>query len=927
MVAVDGEWRERTSPVGKVKKAKVKTEHVPRNTFVNFITLVICAITFLGSVAFAFTAIRAMQTETRGVTYGANTEKIFGINVALEQYTDADLARALDLIRGGGFTIVRQHFYWSEIEPRQNEFDWAKADRIVTRARESNLQIVAVIDTTPGWARHPGEADLLYAPPADVADYARFVAAFVARYGNRVQHIQIWDNPNVHPFWGRRNADPLDYAALLRTTAVAARAANPNVKIISAGLAPSKELVRGHPDYSDVLFLRGLYQAGARDDFDIVGVKAYGMWTGPDDRRVDKDAFNFSRAILLREEMLAYGDAEKPVWAVEFGWNALLENGTGKPSPWGTDTEQVQSQRLADAILRARSEWSWMPVMIAQAFQPNVPSDDPGWGFAFVTKNFQPRLFYTAAKDAMLAPVPPASFDFTRFSLTLAALGIVALVALTIGSRAAWQLAWEKIWLVLEARFTALPEFAQCVLLALVVVAFYYSPNIVLNFALLAFSVFLFAMRLDIGLAITVFTIPFYLLPKNLFGGAQFSLVEVLTLASATAFVIRRVAAWKSMTGDRPPMIVASIMRSVVNCLQAMDGAVIVFVLLGIVSVATAGNFGVAMREFRVVVIEPALLYALIRTSNLSPRGGRRLLGAFILSALAIAGIALYQFLFTNWVIVGEGVRRVLAVYGSPNNLALYLGRALPLVIALALFEGGRLEIVPTTARNLPPQVQSTKVGFVQWLQRIYLSVTAIIIAVALYLTYSRGAWLGIVAGLACIAFFSDRRIRLAMLALLFIGVMLAIPFLQTERAQSLFQIGTGTGFFRVSVWQSAIAMIRDHPVFGVGLDNFLYEYPKYINPEAWREPNLSHPHNVVLDFWVRVGIGGVIVLAWMLWEFYRTGLRNIETQRGLAIGLLASMSAALAHGLIDAAYFYVDLAFVWMLTLGVMASLVSPDA
>jgi hypothetical protein len=33
-------------------------------------------------------------------------------------------------------------------------------------------------------------------------------------------------------------------------------------------------------------------------------------------------------------------------------------------------------------------------------------------------------------------------------------------------------------------------------------------------------------------------------------------------------------------------------------------------------------------------------------------------------------------------------------------------------------------------------------------------------------------------------------------------------------------------------------------------------------------------------------------------------------------------MTAVLAHGMIDAAYFYVDLAFVWMLTLGVMVEL-----
>jgi len=198
----------------------VKTEHATRNTLFNLITLIVCAIALAILVAFAFTTIRAMQTQTRGVVYGTRAETSFGINASLEQYSDADLARALEMIRNAGFRYVRQHFYWNEIEPRQGEFNWRKWDRIVDQAGLRGLAIIAVIDTTPVWARHPGEADLVYAPPADVNDYARFVTAFVARYGDRVRYIQIWDNPNVHPFWGRRNADPLDYAALVRAAAL-----------------------------------------------------------------------------------------------------------------------------------------------------------------------------------------------------------------------------------------------------------------------------------------------------------------------------------------------------------------------------------------------------------------------------------------------------------------------------------------------------------------------------------------------------------------------------------------------------------------------------------------------------------------------------------------------------------------------------------
>ena len=638
-----------------------------------------------------------------------------------------------------------------------------------------------------------------------------------------------------------------------------------------------------------------MYDAGARDDFDILGVKPYGMWSGPEDRRVAMDTFNFSRAILLREEMVARGDAQKPVWAVEFGWNALPDDWRGAASPWGSDTEAAQSARLANAIQRARSEWGWMDALIVQHFQPHAPGDDPVWGFALVDKNFQSRALFSGATRAFVAPVQPASFDYARFYLLIGVLAIVALVAAWRAWIALMQLPLAVWWQPVASRFIALPELAQFAALAFAVIAFYYSRNAALNFALLAVIVFLFALRLDLGLAITIFTIPFYLFPKNIIGGAQFSLVELLTLAAVAAWIAQQVVRRTAGMNYELRTLCANYESRV----TALDRAVTFFVLTGILSVFIAANFGVANRELRVIIIEPALLYGLIRISNFSARDLRRLVYAFIFSAFAVALIGLYQSTFTNWVIIGEGVRRILAVYGSPNNLALYLNRALPLALALALFDDDK----------------RTRRAF---------ALVAIPLALGLYLTYSRGAWLiGLPAGLLALALMSGRRAQRAVIALIVLAASALIPFLQTERAQSLFQAGTGTGFFRVSVWESGVAMIRDHPILGVGLDNFLYEYPKYINPDAWREPNLSHPHNIVLDFWTRLGIDGVVALTWMMIAFYKKGnkeMREMGNARAWVIGLIASMTSALAHGLIDAAYFYVDLAFVWMLTLGIIA-------
>jgi O-antigen ligase len=132
-----------------------------------------------------------------------------------------------------------------------------------------------------------------------------------------------------------------------------------------------------------------------------------------------------------------------------------------------------------------------------------------------------------------------------------------------------------------------------------------------------------------------------------------------------------------------------------------------------------------------------------------------------------------------------------------------------------------------------------------------------------------------------------------------------------------------------LKLWEATLAMIRDHPLFGVGLDNFLYQYPRYMLPEAWQEPDLSHPHNIVLDWWTRLGVMGVAALIWLQVAFFHLGLRLYRSLeegdlRALALGLMASMVGFLAHGLIDNSYFLVDLAFVFFVTLGIVRRLSS---
>ncbi|MCA9911603.1 MAG: O-antigen ligase family protein, partial [Anaerolineae bacterium] len=149
-------------------------------------------------------------------------------------------------------------------------------------------------------------------------------------------------------------------------------------------------------------------------------------------------------------------------------------------------------------------------------------------------------------------------------------------------------------------------------------------------------------------------------------------------------------------------------------------------------------------------------------------------------------------------------------------------------------------------------------------------------------------------------------------------------------RFERLLDPTEGTNFIRLRVWESALTAIQDHPLTGLGLDQFLYAYRgHYIMPDAWLEPDLSHPHNVVLDFWLRLGMLGVVVfvgLVYSCWRALTRARRTFLTEdallAALATGALGCLANLVAHGLVDNAVFVNDLVYVYVLIAGLAQTL-----
>jgi O-antigen ligase len=461
-------------------------------------------------------------------------------------------------------------------------------------------------------------------------------------------------------------------------------------------------------------------------------------------------------------------------------------------------------------------------------------------------------------------------------------------------------------------RYRALPEWVAVLATLGTALAFYFAPWTFVSLPLLGLLLVLFFLRIDLGLATVAFALPFYLKPKFL-GGRPVSIVELGVWLCALAWLVARALdrGRSAMRDQAQPLYWR--LQQVALGLQNLpyrlwhgwtalgpggsaDIGMAALVLVAALSLNWATYRSVAVHEFRTVFVESALFYALIRLAVRSVRARQRLLEGWLLGAAVISLVGIGQMMTGQNLITAEGVWRVRGLYGSPNNLALYLERALPVLLAFAWQGRDRT-------------------------RRLVYGVVAFSVFAALVLTFSKGALMvGLPVSLLALGMLQrSRRAIWITLATLVLLASLLIPFASTDRFRTLFSLNVGTGFFRLKLWRSSLSMIADHPMTGVGLDNFLYFYrTRYVLPSAWGELDLSHPHNLLLDAWTRLGVGGVVVLVWLLVSFFRITWGQLRgasgDRRAWLLGLMAAMAGVLAHGMVDHAVFLTDLAFVFAL-------------
>jgi len=249
-----------------------------------------------------------------------------------------------------------------------------------------------------------------------------------------------------------------------------------------------------------------------------------------------------------------------------------------------------------------------------------------------------------------------------------------------------------------------------------------------------------------------------------------------------------------------------------------------------------------------------------------------------------------------SWLVNVNGVTllRVFSLFPDPHMYSFYAGLIIPILFSFGLFYGKELE----------------NSGSMILRSRFVAIVFFLIIVFSEILTFSRGGYIGLVAGfgspivLSWRYFSGKKKIITGSFFAIFMLVAATTGQSFVTRFVSSFDLGEGSNSERLKNWEQGYNMFSDNFLYGVGIGNYSYE----IKPSAdYRTPIYSH--NTYLDIGAEMGVFTLLVWIMLfgisivqLYAYSKNTKNNAE--RAFSIGLIGSLIWFSVHGFFDTAIY-----------------------
>jgi putative inorganic carbon (HCO3(-)) transporter len=280
-------------------------------------------------------------------------------------------------------------------------------------------------------------------------------------------------------------------------------------------------------------------------------------------------------------------------------------------------------------------------------------------------------------------------------------------------------------------------------------------------------------------------------------------------------------------------------------------------------------------RRLRNVMILLLIMAGIVSIDTLS----RRFLGLGFLRSNIISELKMY------W--IGKKLYATRGPFSSHVSFGTYLACLLSLAIGLLL--------------------SKTKSLF-----KLYLVILEVSLGVCLFLTFSRGAWLGLIASLFLMMILSRKFKPLILTLSVFFLVLFVLPQL---RQRTLYTFKYGDKNPRFILWRGAWQVIKENPILGKGIGTFEKYSLRYL-PKRFS----AHAHNWVLQLWAEAGIFSVLSFILFVGSIlFRAVTIFRKNADFLILGLISAVLVFLVHSLFDTQFLILRMMVLFWSLLGVL--------
>jgi O-antigen ligase len=311
-----------------------------------------------------------------------------------------------------------------------------------------------------------------------------------------------------------------------------------------------------------------------------------------------------------------------------------------------------------------------------------------------------------------------------------------------------------------------------------------------------------------------------------------------------------------------------------------------VFLLtIATLAIIWAPDLNSALGVWKAYFIEPALMFVMLRSIFTTREDWIKALTGLGLTVIMIAGFAIFQKLTgLGLPIPWDLERRTTSIFEYPNAVGLFVA---PVVAAL-------LVVRPKIA---------------------YLAVPLGLIAIML--SETEAALVAIPCALLITLLITkiQPKIKIATLIGVAVASTILLASVTTIREKVLLQ--DYSGGVRLSQWSETVELLKDRPLQGAGLSGYPTVFAPYHDPTLYEI--FQYPHNVILNFWVEMGIFGV--LAFVLIAIATTKLAWTRRDDVLVLAAFAALLTMTIHGLVDVPFFKNDLAVLSVFFLAMTSS------